>query len=247
MPINRTIPEYVFRSPSETASTPDWSRPVEAETASRVLPAEKRQIPPVDYTAPKLEVPRPKDPEQRPTQKFLAKRKTPSKSLPQPAKSPGRLSRPRLAENAKSAPWSQDNPEAPEVQAEQSARASMKERSLDSPSASQRSAQSASVAATRPRDLPDQPSQAKSADLTRSRSLSMPDLKVSQIRQRQPQSIRTRFFAAGSSPSTASVAIRRQSASADLLFEPVDAVRVARAATNGADLSMANRNGLRRF
>ena len=57
-PIRRTVPEYLFQTPTETTTAPDWSKPVDAETASRVTPLEERQLPPVEQTAPRLEIPK---------------------------------------------------------------------------------------------------------------------------------------------------------------------------------------------
>ena len=53
-PVRRTVPEYLFQTPTETATVPDWSKPVDAKTASRVTPLEERQLPPVEKTAPRL-------------------------------------------------------------------------------------------------------------------------------------------------------------------------------------------------
>ncbi len=237
-PINRTIPEYIFRSPSETASTPDWSRPIEAETTSRVTPAEKRQIPPVEYTAPKMEVPRPKDLEQRPMQKFLAKRKTPSKSLPQPARSPGQLARPRTIENSKSTPWSPNNPTAPNVRAERSTRPAMTEQALDEPAARKTLTERRTVASAAPRDLPNNLNRSDSANAARTNAQPMPEINVAQARQRRPRSVQRKMMAAGASPTTSSVAIERVSESADRMLETFDAAPVATAKTRGADLTL---------
>jgi hypothetical protein len=114
-PIRRTIPEYIFKSPSQTSPTPDWSQPVDAATSSRVIPSEERQIPPVDLTAAKLEIPRPRDFQQPALQKFLLKRETPVSSLPQPAESPGRLARPRTNLSTDANAWSADAPRAPQL------------------------------------------------------------------------------------------------------------------------------------
>ena len=43
-PIRKTVPEHLFQSPKETAQTPDWSKPVDAKTTSRVIPKEATTI-----------------------------------------------------------------------------------------------------------------------------------------------------------------------------------------------------------
>ena len=49
----------------------------------------------MEQTEPKLEIPKPREPEQRPMQKFLMKREQPAESQPQPADSPAKLGRQR--------------------------------------------------------------------------------------------------------------------------------------------------------
>ncbi len=245
-PIRRTIPEYVFRVPNQETPTPDWSQPVDAETASRVIPTEKRQIPPVDHVASKLELPRPIDPERRPMQKFLMKREQPSQSMPQPASSPGRLARPRSTENASSAAWSLDKPIAPDVKAISSARATIAERSVDSSSPSRAPAVAQSIASPAASDLsvnlgaPVEIDPSAAATLARSDRSAVPEVKPPQLRRR-PQSIRRDILAAGASPSAPRVAIDRNDESSERVADAVDNVAIAKSDTQGADLSNQTR------
>ena len=75
-PIQKTVPEHLFQSPKETQQTPDWSKPVDATTTSRVIPKEQRQLPPVERSQPRLEMPKPRQPKKQPMQKFLNRAET---------------------------------------------------------------------------------------------------------------------------------------------------------------------------
>ena len=92
-PIRKTIPEHIFQAPTDSAQTPDWSKPVDAETTSRVVPREQRQLPPVNRSRPRLEVPKPRQSEIQPMKKSLMERQTPTAAQPMPADAPGQLSR----------------------------------------------------------------------------------------------------------------------------------------------------------
>ncbi|MCA9137980.1 MAG: hypothetical protein KDB00_14510, partial [Planctomycetales bacterium] len=92
-PIRKTVPEHLFQAPKESKESPDWSKPVETETTSRVIPKEQRQLPPVQRSQPRLEVPKPRQPEQQPMQKFLMERQQASAAEPMPADAPGKLAR----------------------------------------------------------------------------------------------------------------------------------------------------------
>ena len=37
-PARSTVPEHLFQAPRETIQTPDWSKPVQSQTTSRVIP-----------------------------------------------------------------------------------------------------------------------------------------------------------------------------------------------------------------
>ena len=120
-PIRRAVPEYVFQSPQDTPQRPDWSRPVETETASRVKPEEPQRLPPVKRSEPRLEMPRPQEQQQRQLQKFLIKRQQPVEAQPMPAESPGRLARRQIRQPE---PQPSSNPiETPAVETAKAARA----------------------------------------------------------------------------------------------------------------------------
>ena len=99
-PARSTVPEHLFQAPQETVQTPDWSQPVETRTTSRVIPQEKRQIPPVQRSEPRLEMPKRRelDP-QRPMQKMLMKREEFTPAKPMPANAPGKLARRKTKNN----------------------------------------------------------------------------------------------------------------------------------------------------
>jgi len=57
MPVKKTVPDYLFATPSREMTQPDWSKPIDAETASKVMPLEQRTLPPVENSAERLELP----------------------------------------------------------------------------------------------------------------------------------------------------------------------------------------------
>ncbi len=115
-PIRKTVPDYLFKTPEQTeAVTPDWSAPVDAETTSRVVPMQERELPPMQRSAPKLEVPQPQRPPVETKPMFLLRRPEPQPSMPKPATSASRLARRRPTEEAPPSPPSFSSPRPVEV------------------------------------------------------------------------------------------------------------------------------------
>lgn len=242
VPIRHSVPEYLFQSPNENAPTPDWSKPVDAETASRVIPTEKRQLPPVDFTAEKLEVPRPVDPEQRPIQKSLIKRETPSESIPQPAESPGRLATPQRTETAKSVVWSPDKPVAPDVRSSGSEADAMNDRPVDATSPARLSEPQESTVTKIPEDLPEDLNEQQPPRIARTDQRMMPEINPSQSRRIRSEAIRRPIQAAGASPSTAGIVLQRSRSATERMTENVEVLPPGKSATDGASLAMQERN-----
>lgn len=234
-PVRRTVPEYLFQSPEETAVTPDWSQPVEAQTTSPVMPQEQRQLPPVEHSAPRLEVPRPRQPEQRLMQKFLMERDQPSESLPQPTDSPAKLSR-RTTADADMVAHAMQSPTAPEVPLQADVQAESIPRRIDSQRRSQAAVTELSAAA--PADLrlnaPTDPSLAAA----RNRSTQLPVIGESGLRrERRERSSATLLQPVGSAPAPQAVAIAREVESSDRMLAPAVAAFSRQSRAVGAQLT----------
>lgn len=119
-PVRKTVSEHLFQTPSQDTEQPDWSKPVEAETTTRVEPEQERQIPKVDRSAPKVELPKIDDSPQPQPKPSLTRRRETSQSEPIPADTPAQLSR-RTTEPPRPTPNS--SPEAPSVATASTARA----------------------------------------------------------------------------------------------------------------------------
>ncbi|TWT83050.1 hypothetical protein CA13_45130 [Planctomycetes bacterium CA13] len=235
-PIRKTVPEYLFQTPKETAATPDWSKPVEAETTSRVIPEEIRQLPPVEHSAPELEMPRPPEPDDRPMQKFLMKRQKPELAEPQPADSPAQLSRRELSSDKQTAPETSE-PSVPklDVAPSEEAEAEAPEQRVARQSRSEtKSNAPLPLLAPAPTAEPSKPV----ASPIRSRSQEMPtvgELGLSNRRRSRSQS--PSIEPAGASPAPQTVAIARIDETAEQMLSPVEVTLERRGNAKGAQLS----------
>ncbi|MGI9470110.1 MAG: hypothetical protein ACR2NZ_01170 [Rubripirellula sp.] len=236
-PVRRTVPEYIFQTPVETATKPDWSKPVEAETTSKVVPQEQRQLPPVENTEPRLELPKPKELQQPQIKRFLMKRDQAAEAQPKPTDSPSRLSR-RKASREQAENWESESPTAPQVPTQAVEPTSVAERQVSS---QQRSVSSPSrtTPSQSPADAPMEAPERPSLAGARSRSEALPRVGESGLRERrrQPSSARA-VEPAGAAPAPQTVAVARVDDSADRMMAPID-VSVSRSGqAKGAQLSM---------
>ncbi len=233
--VRKTLPEYVFQTPQPSSTTPDWSQPVEAETSSRVIPEEPRQLPPVEQSAPKLEVPRPREPEQRPIKKYLTKRNQASESPPMPTNSPTKMARRQL--ESRTSPFNSRAPVAPDVPTESEVNQPSVERNVSS---EQRQPQpfAASLAQPSPRQPElDQPTR-PSLEGARTRESELPTVGESGLRSERRQQTVANLQPAGSAPAPQSVPIARIDESASRMISPVDVPLNRQGKTSGAQLSM---------
>lgn len=218
-PVRRTVPEHLFQTPTKTTTAPDWSQPVDAETASRITPLEERQLPPVENTAPRLEIPKTREPQPESLQEFLLKRRKPSESKPQPTDSPAKLARQRYTDTQPSA-WSTQNPTAPSVPVQPTTVATPVEQQI-TPQPRSRPTSRSTVPSTASVELEFSKPQETSIAGARSRSTSLPT--VGQTNQQQPRKRTTpnrTLEPAGSAPSTQVVAVAKQSPVADRIIGP---------------------------
>lgn len=128
-PVRRTVPEYVFESPNESSEKPDWSEPVDSETASRVVPEQPRQLLPMDRSAATTQVPQPQTPRELAEVPYLNRRAEPNDAMPQPADEPSKLAR-RMTEPTSVAAPVLSRPVAPDLPATAEPTDAIQERSI---------------------------------------------------------------------------------------------------------------------
>ncbi len=238
-PIRKTVPEYLFQSPQETAATPDWSEPVEAETTSRVVPEQQRQLPPLERTTPKLEVPQPVQPQPVPLKRFLMRRQQPSKSQPRPADSPSRRARQQAADQDIAMP--SQAPTAPSVPVQADVQATIVERQVASatrsPSAAVNSDRRSTLASPPSADIVTQDQPQTPQSRARSLSTDLPRVGESGLAQQRRQRTRaSQVQPAGAAPAPQTVAVARTDDSAERMLSPVEVPMTKRGRTEGAQL-----------
>ena len=242
-PLRRTVPEYLFQTPEEKADTPDWSKPTDAATASRDIARQQRQLPPLEQTASKLEMPREPRPQPVPLKKFMLRRDQPSSTLPEPADSPGKLARRKTQDlNPAADPVAIEVPELSEP-TERQPPATERDLATVAPSSREnRRDRRVDLASAAPRDVPEaarqQTSAPPSASVRRRSNETMPQVGESGVVRRsiQPRrSRRPRPAGASVAPPTVSVAIESESSPRMLAPMPTPAPQRSRA--TGAQLS----------
>ncbi|WP_231603139.1 prenyltransferase/squalene oxidase repeat-containing protein [Neorhodopirellula pilleata] len=240
-PIRKTVPEYLFQKPEETKSvTPDWSQPVDAETTSRVIPREERQLPPVQRSAPRIEVPQPSEPQQDAPQKFLMKRPEPQMSQPKPADTPSKLARRRVqrdvpnisAESAPEAPTVETTP----VPAAEVARAEKATTPRERPE--QRRSPSLATAAAAAPDVPQIDPTPSPTPSMRLLADAMPQVGTSGVSRDRSQRLRPdRASPAGSAPAPPTVAVAKLDVGAERMISPIDTPMQRNSEAIGAQIS----------
>ena len=240
-PIRKTVPEHLFQSPTETAQTPDWSKPVDAQTASRVIPKEQRQLPPVERTQPRLEVPKPQQLEKQPMQKLLTERKQPAAAEPMPADSPGKLAR-RETQNERPEP-SPTPVEVPNMNRDVTApaEAAPAERQLaDNPasSTSRRAPSQPEPMETAAVRIPNPTAAQVPMAASQSESPALPTIgDAGMTRQQRARSSSRQVAVAGAAPAPMTVAVARRSADASLMLSPVEIPINRSGETRGAQIT----------
>ncbi len=226
--VNKTVPDYLFATPTRSMQQPDWSRPTDAETASPVEPVERRHLPPLDHSAVKLEMPtEPIIPKQRELEKFLIPRQQPESAMPAPANSPGRRARSVARSEAGIAPTTP--PQAIEVPAQVSRDRPLEVSVEPSPQATRRvTSPTVSVALAAP-NLPPEPmtaptmvplaGRAKASNVDELPLIgqfgSAPQRPLARQPQRSPE-------LAGSAPAPTAIPIARNDAAAERMLAPLD-------------------------
>lgn len=128
-PIRKTVPDYLFTRSELPQKQPDWSRPIEASTSSRVMPREERKLPTLADVAERLEMPHEQPTAEPVDQPHVTPQRASETALPTPALSASRLSR----QDLRRPPQIDQAIDVPELPAAATTAAAAVERSLDSP------------------------------------------------------------------------------------------------------------------
>ncbi|MDM4016317.1 prenyltransferase/squalene oxidase repeat-containing protein [Roseiconus lacunae] len=241
-PIRKTVPEHIFQVQRETKETPDWSTPVEAETKSRVIPKEQRQLPPVHRSQARMELPKPRQPEKLPMQKYLMERQEASEAMPTPADSPGKLARRQSrSEPITPATESIDLP-ASSGSVQSPVQASPTERTAEDNSPPRKSNPSSSglkMASAPPAPSPTPAASPMTpAAAAMSPTPAMPTIGDAGLaRARRSRSISKPAAIAGSAPAPVTVAVAQESADAAMMLNPTELPTTRLGETTGAQLS----------
>ncbi len=237
----KTVPEYLFSAPSQQRTTPDWSQPTDAETASKVMPIEQRLVAPVEKSASRLEMPNHEPVRPREVEKFLLSRQTPESALPMPADAPGVRSKSPTRPQWEVLPSARPTipvPEAPATELPQAV-------PLQRPAEPQRQQPAAAAIVTPPAsELPPRDAVAPSASVAAralpSRENQLPIIgNLGASPQRSPAQQRQRTLdAAGPAPAPLSVAVARSQATAERVLSPIDTPLTRGQASVGASLAL---------
>tara|TARA_R110002049_G_scaffold2750_8_gene22247 strand:- start:194809 stop:197514 length:2706 start_codon:yes stop_codon:yes gene_type:complete len=247
-PLRKTVPEYLFRTPEEKADTPDWSKPTDASTASRVIPQQQRQLPPLDQAAPKLQMPREPQRQPVPLQKFLMRRDQPSMSLPKPADSPGKLARRPMHDENPAATQTPtiDVPDMPKSSPDSSSASPQQvERVMQAstfPAKSNQRDRTADLASVAPRDLSESfqraTTAAPAARVQRFADGPQPQIGESGLARNRTQPTRSRRPSpAGASIAPPAVSMAQETPSSDRVLAPTPTPASRRSRSVGAQLS----------
>lgn len=241
IPVRKTVPDYLFAARSNDVAPADWSKPTDAETASKVVPIEPRSLPPVERSAERLEMPI--DPTETPIEvdKFLIPRQTPDDALPTPADAPGKRAKSLAALDAARSPSREPQRiETPTEQVEQKPSESISQRDHIEPSRT-RPAASAPPAASAILPTPEiqlQPTpaagRARATDQDRLPTIGRLGVSPQRVSPQQRERV---VAAAGAAPAPPSVAIGALDVDAERMLSPVDLPAARAGRSVGASLA----------
>ncbi len=241
IPVRKTVPDYLFATPSKEMTQPDWSKPTDAETSSKVEPIEQRSLPPVDNSAEKLELPNDQPEKPIEVEKFLIERQKTETAMPSPANSPGKRAKSLAQLDASLSPsQTPQKIETPDLRTEASASESVESRTVADPTRSAPSTSASMAASPMTPKLELTPLTAPATGHARQaiedRLPVIGNTGASPVRVR-PQQRERSVAAAGASPAPMTVSVGSLDASAERMLSPVDlpASRASRAV--GASLA----------
>lgn len=241
IPVRRTVPDYLFAATSKEMTQPDWSKPTEAETASKVVPIEQRSLPPVENSAERLEMPI--QPMETPVEveKFLIPRRTPESAMPTPANAPGKRAKSIAKLDATQSPTREPRKiETPDEPVQAAPSESVAERSVAEPPRSTPTVSSTLAASAMPTTPELQVQSTPAAGRARSddqdRLPTIGNLGVSSERAR-PQQREQVVAAAGDAPAPLSVAVGAFDVNAERVLSPTDLPPARSGRSVGASLT----------
>jgi len=242
IPVRKTVPDYLFATPSKEMTQPDWSKPTDAETSSKVVPIEERSLPPVENSAERLEMP--SDQPERPieVEKFLIPREKPETAMPSPADSPGKRAKSIAQLDASLSPsQTPQKIETPDVSAESATSESVESRTVAEPARSAPSTSAAMSAMTAVTPTPElrpmsAPASGRARTAIEDRLPTIGNLGASPEKV-SPQQRERSVTAAGASPSPMTVAVAALEPSADRMLSPVDLPSTRSSRAVGASLA----------
>lgn len=244
IPVRKTVPDYLFATPSKEMTQPDWSKPTDAETASKVVPIEQRSLPPVENSAERLKLPTEEVKTPIEVEKFLIPRQTPEMAMPTPANSPGKRAKSLAQLDAQASPSSEPQKiDTPEVRVEAAASPSLDQRSVADPSRIAE-AVSAAMASTSLPPTPNIRPQSTPADgrarpATEDRLPTIGNIGASSQRVSPQQRERT-VQAAGAAPAPVSVAVSSFDQNASRMLSPTELPSTRASRSVGASISDAS-------
>ena len=249
-PVRKTVPEYLFNTPREQAETPDWSKPTEATTASRVIPEEKRMLPPLEHTRPKLEMPRPPKPQPERLKKFMVSREQPAQSIPKPSDSPGKLARRKVQDDNPAASLSEPI-QTPDVEPSVSNDKRQIERQVDLVAPSARSGLSdrrTDLSSAAPRNVTESIADLAAAQPSARAQRQTAELKpqvgeTGMVRQRTLPKRSRRPQPAGSAAAPTTISVARESNRSHRVLSPAPTPAPQRSKATGAQLLAGDFSG----
>ncbi|QDS96186.1 Prenyltransferase and squalene oxidase repeat protein [Roseimaritima multifibrata] len=236
-PVRKTVPEHLFQRQSENTKQPDWAKPVDVQTASRVVPEESREIPPMEKTSVKLEMPTEQPKTEHELRKQMIERQEAAERMPSPRSDPGKLAR-REAERV---PDPKITVDAPEVAPAKQVSENVQQRQDVRVNRSQASAASLTMPTPEPLARPTAPKR----EVQRKDSDAMPQLAMAATEQPRPREARTPKVTppAGAAPSVPTVSVARLSPEATRQLSPESSATSRSAAANMPSLAEIGATG----
>lgn len=226
-PVRRTAPESVFQTPRQPNQPPDWSRPVDAEATSRVVPAEDRQPLPTPRSEARAELPAPPDRDLPVESRSLA-RATPADSVPQPADRPSRWAR-RIARGRDSNAPAGDGPSSPTSPASEAPRIDPAETERPAMAARRRSPVARAVAPQPSDRVENRVAPQPVTGVTRPSERSAPTVGIPEsLRRETPRVPRTGPDPIAAAPTAPSVEVADVQPAAERLLAKLDVARQRR-------------------
>jgi hypothetical protein len=226
IPVRKTVPDYLFATPSKEMTQPDWSKPTDAETASKEVPIEERSLPPVDRSAERLEMPIDQPEKPLDIEKFLIPRQTPEAAMPTPANAPGKRAKSIAKLDAAQSPAAESKKiETPDLPSKASPSQSLADRAVSDPSRTMAAASSPlsapSVAPTPDLEVRSTAAAGRAKAAMEDRLPTIGNLGASSKRS-NPQQRERAVIAAGAAPAPPSVSVGTFDMNAQRMLSPTD-------------------------